>query len=73
MIFAKIQNFWIYPEIWDQGKLCRINYIDLECEVMVRDIGAPVSLAGTKWLEQYLEEFDLTIEEMESSPCHQVF
>ena len=40
---------------------------------MVLDIGAPVSLAGSKWLEQYLEEFDLTIEEIESSPFHQVF
>ena len=50
-----------------------INYTDLGCQVKVLDIGALVSLAGTKWLEQYLGEFDLTIEEMESSPCHQVF
>ena len=50
-----------------------INYTDLGCQVKVLDIGALVSLAGTKWLEQYLWEIDLTIEEMESSPCHQVF
>ena len=50
-----------------------INYTELEHQVMVLDIGAPVSLAGILWLEQYLGELDLTIEEMESSPCHQVF
>ena len=50
-----------------------INYTDLGHQVMVLDIGAPVSLAGIKWLEQYLGEFDLTIEEMESFLCHQVF
>ena len=38
---------------------------------MVLDIGAPVSLAGIQWLKQYLEEFDLTIDEMES--CNQFF
>ena len=40
---------------------------------MIIDMGALVSLAGIQWLEQYLGEFDLTIEEMESSPCHQIF
>ena len=40
-----------------------INYPDLgDGQVIVLDLGAPVSLAGTKWLRQYLEEFDLTIE-----------
>ena len=42
-----------------------INYMDLRSQVMVLDISDPVSLAGSKWLEQYLEEFDLTIEEMD--------
>ena len=49
------------------------NQTDLGRQVMVLDIGAPVNLAGIQWLRQYLGEFDLTIEEMESSPCHQVF
>ena len=32
-----------------------------------------VNLAGSQWLEQYLGEFYFTIEEIESSPCHQFF
>ena len=50
-----------------------INYTDQGHQVMVLEIGAPVSLAGKKWLEQYLGEFYVTIEEMESSLCNQVF
>ena len=40
---------------------------------MVLDISALVSLAETKRLEQYLGDFNLTIEEIELSPCHQFF
>ena len=40
---------------------------------MILDIGAPVSLAGVAWMTQYLKEFDLTIKEMESVECEQVF
>ena len=47
-----------------------INYKDLGRQVMILDLGAPLSLVGIKWLEQYLGEFDMTIEEMESSPYH---
>ena len=50
-----------------------INYTDIGHQVMILDLGTPVSLAGILWFDQYLSEFDLTIEEMESSPCHQVF
>ena len=47
--------------------------MDLRWQVMILDLGAPVSLAGIQWLKQYLGEFDLTIEEMKSFPCHQIF
>lgn len=50
-----------------------INHTDLGHQVMILDLGAPVSLAGIQWLEQYFGEFNLTIKEMESSPCHQIF
>ena len=50
-----------------------INYTDLGCQIMVLDISALVSLAETKRLEQYLGDFNLTIEEIELSPCHQFF
>ena len=50
-----------------------VNYTDLGRQIMILDIGAPVSLAGTAWMTQYLKEFDLTIEEMKSIECEQVF
>ena len=49
-----------------------INHNDLAHQVMVLYIGAPVSLAGIQGLKQYLEEFDLSIEKIESSTCNQV-
>ena len=50
-----------------------VNYSDLGEKVMIVDSGAPVSLVGSKWLHQYLEEFSLTVEEMESLACKEVF
>ena len=52
-----------------------INYThdDSDKQLMVLDIGAPVSLAGISWMKQYLQEFGLTIEEMNSVPCNQPF
>ena len=50
-----------------------INYTDLGRQIMILDIGAPVSLAGVSWLTQYLKEFGVTVEEMKSTECNQVF
>ena len=50
-----------------------VNYTDLGRQMMILDIGAPVSLAGVSWMTQYLQEFDLTIGEMKSTDCNQVF
>ena len=49
------------------------TYKDSGRQLMILDIGAPVSLAGISWMEQYLQEFGLTIEQMNSVPCHQPF
>ena len=38
-----------------------IDYTDLGNQVMILDLGAPVSLAEIQLLEQYLGEFDLNI------------
>ena len=46
-----------------------VNYTDLGRQIMILDIGAPVSLAGVAWMTQYLKKFDLTIEEMKSVEC----
>ena len=41
-----------------------INYTfnDSERQLMILDCGAPVSLVGISWIEQYLQEFNLTID-----------
>ena len=41
--------------------------------MIILDIGASVSLAEISGMEQYLQEFGLTIEQMNSVPCHQPF
>ena len=38
---------------------------------MILDCQAPVSLAGISWMEQYLQEFGLTIEQMYSVSVRQ--
>ena len=52
-----------------------INYAfeDSGRQLMILDCGAPVSLAGISWMEQYLQEFNLTIDQMISTPCKQPF
>ena len=43
------------------GEELAINYTytDMERQMMILDIRAPVSITGVPWMEQYLEEFDL--------------
>ena len=49
------------------------TYKDSGRQLMILDLGAPVSLAEISWMEQYLQEFGLTIEQMNSVSCHQPF
>ena len=49
------------------------TYTDLGRQMMILDIGAPLSLAGVSWMTQYLEEFGLRIEDMKSVTCNQPF
>ena len=52
-----------------------INYAykDSGRQLMILDCGALVSLAGISWMEQYLQEFNLTIDQMSSTTCNQPF
>ena len=61
------------PEITAAVNLCEevavgeelvINYTytDLGRQMMILDIGAPVSIAGVPWMKQYLVEFGLKVE-----------
>ena len=49
------------------------TYKDSGRQLMILDCGAPVSLAGISWMEQYLQEFGLTIDQMASTSCNQPF
>ena len=52
-----------------------INYAykDSGRQLMILDCGAPVSLAGISWMEQYLQEFNLTKDQMSSTACKHPF
>ena len=52
-----------------------INYTYTESgkQLMILNIGAPVSLAGIPWMTQYLQEFGHTIEQLNSVKCSQLF
>ena len=54
------------------GEEMTINhtYIDMGQQLMILDIGAPVSISGIPWMTQYLAEFDLNIEDMKSVKCN---
>ena len=45
------------------GEDLMINYTykDMGRQMMILDIGAPVSIAGVSWIVQYLEKLDLKI------------
>ena len=47
------------------------TYTDMGCQLMILDIGAPVSVSRISWMTQYLAEFDLQIEDMKSVKCNQ--
>ena len=55
------------------GEDMTINYTYTEFgkQMMILDIGAPVSLAGIPWMTQYLQEVGLTIKQLSSVKCCQ--
>ena len=50
-----------------------VNYTEKGKQVMILDIGAPVSLSGKEWMEQYLREHGLKMEDIKKHGCSQVF
>lgn len=59
--------------VMGEEKKINYTYTDFGRQMMILDIGAPVSLAGVSWMSQYLKEFGLTIGEMKSVRCSQPF
>ena len=51
----------------------KYTYKDSGRQLMIPNCGAHVSLAGISWMEQYLQEFGLTIDQMNSVSCNQLF
>ena len=49
------------------------TYTDQGRQMMILDLGAPVSIAGVPWMRQYLAGFGLEIGNMKSVDCNQPF
>ena len=56
-----------------EDMLINYTYTDLGRQMMILDIGAPVSIAGVSWMKKYLKEFNLEIEDMKSVSCSQPY
>ena len=50
-----------------------VNFTEKGKQVMILDLGAPVSLAGNEWMNQYLKDYGLELNDLKSSKCHQRF
>ena len=68
MVEAKAINICEAPEM-----LVNYTYTEMGRQMMIMDIGAPVSVAGVTWMMQYLEEFGRSIGELKSTKCLQPF
>merc|ERR1712112_324293 len=50
-----------------------VNFTEKGKQVMILDLGAPVSLAGNEWMNQYLKDHGLELKDLKSSKCYQKF
>ena len=64
---------WILGVLVAEEMVINYTYTDLRCQIMILDIGAPVSIAGVSWMAQYLKEFNLTIKEMKQVKFNKPF
>merc|ERR1712240_16887 len=63
-------------QLWDGFQLDEeilVKYTEKGKQVMILDLGAPVSLAGKEWMDQYLRDHELELKDMKMSGCRQVF
>ena len=66
-------NLYNQEVIMGEDMMINYTYTNLGKQMMIFDIGAPASLAGISWMTQYLQEFGLTIEQLNSVKCSQPF
>merc|ERR1711873_134161 len=50
-----------------------VNFTEKGQQVMILDLGAPVSIAGEAWIKQYLENHGVKLRDLKSHECHQTF
>ena len=50
-----------------------VNYTEKGKQVMILDLGAPVSLAGNEWMNQYLKDHGLELKDLKGSKVYQKF
>ena len=62
-----------FCEGYNMNEEILVNYTGKGKQVMILDIGAPVSLAGREWMTQYLNEHGLEIKYMKRQECKQIF
>merc|ERR1711962_1777387 len=62
---------WCEEFTMNEEKL--VNYTEKGKQVMILDLGAPVSLAGNDWMNQYLKDHGLELKDLKSSKCYQRF
>merc|ERR1712240_172933 len=49
------------------------NFTENRKHIMILDLGAPVSVAGTEWMNRYLKDHNLKLDRLEIHKCHQIF
>ena len=67
-LYEEVKEISVAKEV-----MVNYTYTDLGRQMMILDIGAPVIISGVSWMRQYLEEFNLKIEDMKTVRCHQPF
>ena len=57
----------------DYNEVISVNFTERGKQVMILDLGAPVSVAGDAWIKQYLEVQGIELGDLKTHECHQVF
>ena len=58
-------------EGYELDKEILVNHTEKGKQVMILDLGAPVSLAGKEWMDQYLKDHELEVGDMKTSEYFQ--
>merc|ERR1712240_546654 len=66
---AKGLNVNWCEEFKENGKV-QVSFTEKSNQVMILDLGAPVSLAGHGWIKQYLAGHGLELKNLKSVKCH---